>query len=108
MDAIQRTTTAVTIIQGGYKENVIPGSASAIVNHRIHPADSLEKVLEHNRRVINDPRVDIEVLAYHPPTPVSPYGPGVTPFVLIARSIKQIYPTSIIVPGSLKLLIKFQ
>ncbi|XP_046439795.1 N-fatty-acyl-amino acid synthase/hydrolase PM20D1-like [Daphnia pulex] len=98
-DAIQRTTTAVTIIQGGYKHNVIPGSASATVNHRIHPADSLDQVIEHNRRVINDPRVHIKVVDYYPPTPISPYGQDVSPFNLIASSVKQIYPSSVIAPA---------
>lgn len=106
-DPAQRTTTAVTIIQGGYKENVIPGSATAIINHRIHPADTLEKVIEHSRRIINDPRVQIKVVNYQPPTPISPYGPDVGPFVLIARSIKQIYPTSIIAPGTAMILLYY-
>ncbi|KAI9556469.1 hypothetical protein GHT06_016257 [Daphnia sinensis] len=98
-DAIQRTTTAVTIIQGGYKHNVIPGSASVTVNHRIHPADSLDQVIEHNRRVINDPRVHIKVVDYYPPTPISPYGLDVSAFNLIASSVKQIYPSSVIAPA---------
>ncbi|KZS05783.1 putative Carboxypeptidase PM20D1 [Daphnia magna] len=98
-DAIQRTTTAVTIIQGGYKHNVIPGSSSATVNHRIHPADSLDQVIEHNRRVINDPRVRIKVIDYYPPTPISPYGLDVSAFNLIASSVKQIYPSSVIAPA---------
>ena len=44
-DAIQRTTTAVTIIKGGIKSNVLPSEASAVVNHRIHPADTIETVI---------------------------------------------------------------
>ena len=44
-DAIQRTTTAVTIIRGGIKSNVLPSEASAVVNHRIHPADTIETVI---------------------------------------------------------------
>jgi carboxypeptidase PM20D1 len=33
-DALQRTTTAVTLISGGEKENVLPTSASATVNRK--------------------------------------------------------------------------
>ena len=83
----------------GIQSNVIPGSASATVNHRIHPADSLDQVMEHNRRVINDPRVQIKVAEYYPPTPISPYGPDIPAFNLIASSVKQIYPTSVVAPG---------
>ncbi len=57
-------------------------------------------VLEHNRRVIGDPRVSIKVVTYLPPTPVSPFGPEVASFSLIARSVKQIFPTSVVAPGT--------
>jgi len=33
----------------GVKENVIPATASAIVNLRVHPKDSLDDVLSHIR-----------------------------------------------------------
>jgi carboxypeptidase PM20D1 len=56
-----RTTTALTIFRAGAKENALPASASAILNHRIHPADSVASVVERDRRVINDPSVKIEV-----------------------------------------------
>ena len=55
--------------------------------------------MERNRRVINDERVKINVVEYYPPTPISPYGPQVAPFSLIARSIQQVFPSSIIAPG---------
>lgn len=73
----------------------------ATVNHRIHPADTLEQVVDYNRRVINDPRVHIKVVDYYPPTPISPYGADVQQFNLIASSVKQIYPSSIVAPGYL-------
>jgi carboxypeptidase PM20D1 len=56
-----RTTTALTIFRAGAKENVLPASATAVVNHRIHPADSVASVLRRDKRVINDPTVQIEV-----------------------------------------------
>lgn len=50
-----RTTTAVTMFDGGVKENVLPQSATAVVNFRLHPSDSREDVLKHVARVA-DPR----------------------------------------------------
>ena len=41
IDAVQRTTTAVTIIEGGVKENVVPDFAQAIINHRYAMLDIL-------------------------------------------------------------------
>lgn len=46
MAANLKTTTAVTIVSGGYKSNVLPPEAKVVVNHRIHPGDSVEGVLE--------------------------------------------------------------
>ena len=42
-----RTTTALTIVSGGNKENVIPGRADAIVNFRLLPGDTPEIVMTH-------------------------------------------------------------
>ncbi len=45
-DAMQRTTTAVTMVSAGVKENVLPGKASAAVNLRLHPSDDLDGVIQ--------------------------------------------------------------
>jgi carboxypeptidase PM20D1 len=44
-----RTTTAVTKMSGGTKINVLPFEAKAYINHRVHPGDSFESVLNHDR-----------------------------------------------------------
>jgi carboxypeptidase PM20D1 len=62
-DALLRTTTAVTTATGGVAENVLPELAQATVNFRIHPRERVEDVLEHARRVIDDERVALELLA---------------------------------------------
>ena len=101
LDAVQRTTTAVTIVRAGFKDNVVPGSASAIVNHRIHPSETIEDILKHDRKVIDDDRVNINQLGYFPPAPVSPYSSDVTPFQVIANSALQVFPAGKIAPGTL-------
>ena len=50
--AMVRTTTAVTMFRAGEKSNVLPATASAVVNHRIHPADSVAAVLAHDEAVL--------------------------------------------------------
>ena len=89
-DAIQRTTTAITIIEAGFKDNVVPGSARAVVNHRIHPSETLEDILKHDREVIDDDRVNIKILDYTAPPPVSPYSNDVTQFQIVANSAMQV------------------
>ena len=54
-----RTTTAATVIQGGVKSNVLPSRARAIVNFRLIPGDTAAAVLEHVRRAVDDPRVQV-------------------------------------------------
>lgn len=101
LDAIQRTTTAVTIIEGGIKENVIPSFARAIVNHRIHPTEVLDDILEHDKHVIDDERVKIETKGYFPPPPISPYSNDAVPFQVIANSALDVFPGAHITPGTL-------
>jgi len=51
-NALIRTTTAVTMVSGGVKPNVLPQQATALVNFRVMPGDTVEDVLEHCRAVV--------------------------------------------------------
>ncbi|MDZ4760488.1 MAG: M20 family peptidase [Alphaproteobacteria bacterium] len=46
-NAIVRTTTAPTMMTGSIKDNVLPQRASAVVNFRIHPNDTVASVSRH-------------------------------------------------------------
>lgn len=46
-NALIRTTTAPTVLEGSIKENVLPQRASALVNFRIHPNDTAADVMAH-------------------------------------------------------------
>jgi len=50
-DAMIRTTTAPTLLSGSVKENVLPQRATALVNFRLHPNDTLEDLLVHVEEV---------------------------------------------------------
>ncbi len=45
-DATLRTTTAPTMLQGSDRENVLPKRASAVVNFRLFPGDTIESVVK--------------------------------------------------------------
>ena len=60
MNALVRTTGAVTIVRGGLKDNVLPDSAQAIVNYRLLPGDTSGALLDHIRRAVADPAVSVE------------------------------------------------
>ncbi len=63
-NAMVRTTTALTLVSAGVKENVVPQEARASVNFRILPCETPDDVLEHVRRTIDDP--DIECILIRP------------------------------------------
>lgn len=65
------TTTAPTLINGGEKVNILPQQASAVINYRIHPRDSVEGVLKRTTALVDDERVTIEVLGGREPSPRS-------------------------------------
>ncbi|MEZ5892935.1 MAG: M20/M25/M40 family metallo-hydrolase [Parvularculaceae bacterium] len=69
--AALRTTTAPTIIEGGAKVNILPQQASALVNYRIHPRDTVDGVRERAIRLINDDRVTVEAVGGREPSPSS-------------------------------------
>ncbi len=60
MNASIRTTTALTIINGGREDNTIPPEAKATVNFRLLPGDTIADVLWHAKKVIHDERVHIK------------------------------------------------
>jgi carboxypeptidase PM20D1 len=94
-----RTTTAATIIEGGVKENVLPGSARAVVNFRISPGDSIERVVAHVKEVINDPRVRVSRFGAiaSEPSPVSSM--SAMGFQVIQRTVRQLFPETLVAPA---------
>jgi carboxypeptidase PM20D1 len=52
LNASLRTTTAVTMLSASPKENVLPIEASAVVNYRIMPGESVASTLEHARQAV--------------------------------------------------------
>jgi carboxypeptidase PM20D1 len=59
--ALLHTTNAATMIEGGIKDNVLPSSATAKVNLRLMPGDTIEGAFAHFRKVVNDPRLKMEL-----------------------------------------------
>jgi acetylornithine deacetylase/succinyl-diaminopimelate desuccinylase-like protein len=53
------TSLVPTIIEGGYRYNVIPSEAKATIDVRLHPDEDQSVFLDDVRKVINDPRVEV-------------------------------------------------
>lgn len=60
--ALLRTTTAPTMLSAGVKDNVLPPEATAVVNFRIRPGETIASVMARVTDVIADPRVRIAQL----------------------------------------------
>ncbi|MBU3916729.1 M20 family peptidase [bacterium] len=102
MNAWMRTTTAPTMIEGGIKENVLPSEAHALVNFRILPGDTVEDVINHAKKVINDADVEVSINAGGSGSIASPIasmdGPG---YSVIKQSIHEVFENTLVAPGML-------
>ncbi len=54
-----RTSVSPTILQGGYRVNVIPSEAKATLDVRELPDEDPAKFLDELKKVVNDPAIDV-------------------------------------------------
>lgn len=100
-NALIRTVTAVTMFNGGVKTNVLPSDATAYVNHRIHPAQTVQEVIDYDRDVIDDDRVEISADHFMEPQPGSPAGENDFGYQTVSNSIRQIWTDAATAPGTM-------
>jgi carboxypeptidase PM20D1 len=99
-NALVRTTTAATIIEGGVKDNVLPAHARAVVNFRIKPGDTIDSVLSHVKRVVGDSRVTIKLLDLEGARDASKVSSTTSAaFRTIERTIRQVFPGTLVAPS---------
>lgn len=70
-NAVVRTTTAFTQMEGSKGVNVIPPVAKMASNHRIIPGETVETVVEHIKKAVNDENVEISVINGNNPSVIS-------------------------------------
>ena len=99
-NAVIRTTLAPTLFNAGMNEYSLPTQASAVVNLRILPGDTIAGVTEHVRQTIDNPRVKIAALPIRvEPSAVSDI--EAASFQLIHRTIRQAIPEALVAPALL-------
>jgi carboxypeptidase PM20D1 len=96
--AALRTTTALTVLDAGTKDNVLPQRARAVINHRILPGETIETVLAHDRAAVDDPNVTLRALpgGFNPGAPVPTGSPE---YKRIAAVVRAIFPNAVVAPG---------
>jgi carboxypeptidase PM20D1 len=90
------TTTAVTMLKGSSKSNILPTQAEAVVNFRILPGDTIQKIEAHARQVIANPRVKIESFMGNESSTVSSIESA--PFKLLESTIRRLDDSILVAP----------
>ncbi len=94
-----RTTTALTIVNAGVKDNVIPQRAEAKINFRILPGDTPQSVVKAIKEIIDDENIEISFEEALPSAPVADYvGSG---FKVMHSATQAVYPNAVVVPSLL-------
>lgn len=97
-NAMVRTTTAATLFHAGTKDNVLPAQATAAINFRILPGDSIAGVLDHVRSTIDDPRIEVRRGGRFAAEPSSVSSTGSRAFRALERTIQGTMPGTIVAP----------
>ncbi len=89
--AYVRTTTAVTVFHAGDADNTLPAEAKALVNFRLLPHDTIEKVCNHVRKVIDDNRVEFKPVEGKANEVVGPSPVDSPAYKGLSRAIREVY-----------------
>jgi carboxypeptidase PM20D1 len=93
--AMARTTFAVTTLEGSPALNVIASSATAGVNIRVMPGDTVDDAIAHLRRVIDDDEVEITLVERGEASAVSAVGAA---FDLLTATVAEVFPDAVPAP----------
>jgi acetylornithine deacetylase/succinyl-diaminopimelate desuccinylase-like protein len=95
--SILRTSVVPTVLDAGFRKNVIPSQASAILDIRMLPDEDVTEFYEELAEVINDARVEIiPERIYRPAAP--PSGIDNVMFQTLEKVANRMYPDAIVLP----------
>lgn len=98
LDALLRLTITPTIVQGGFRDNVIPATAEATLMIRPLPDEDMYALVQRMREVIDDPAVEVvPPLGRRPAAP--PSGLNTEMFLALERVQKRLLPEAVTLPA---------
>ena len=98
-NALIRTTTAPTVFKAGEADNVLPTEGEAIVNFRLLPGDTIDIVLAHVRKVIDDEEIVVDAMPGFGSEAPPASDVQAAQYKLIAKSIREVFPEAIVASG---------
>lgn len=97
-NSILRTTISPTMLNGGFRENVIPSQAEAMLDIRALPDEDMTKFYAEMSRVISDPSIRIVPSAPGRPT-APPSRLDTEMFRSLEAAQRRLYPKAVTIPG---------
>lgn len=95
--SVLRTSVVPTIMDAGFRKNVIPSEAKAMLDIRMLPDEDVDEFYASLAAIIDDPRVEIvPEHIYRPAAP--PSGIDNEMFETLERVAAQVYPDAIVLP----------
>jgi carboxypeptidase PM20D1 len=91
-----RTTTAATMASGSPKSNILPTQATAVINFRILPGETVETVRQRVVELIDDDRVHVSTEYGSDPSAVSPTESR--GYEILARTIRAMDTNALVAP----------
>ncbi len=96
LNALVRTTSALTMAEGSKAYNVLPAFAKAGINLRLISGDTSQAALERIKDIINDDNVEVRLVSAQEPSTVSLTGDE--PWLRLKNAINAAYPDALVSP----------
>ncbi len=96
LNALLRTSCAFTVMSGSEANNVIPAKASITANLRIMNGETIQTVMQHLKKVVNNNNVEFEVITGNGPCIISDIDSQ--GWNKVCRAVKSCWPEAIVSP----------
>lgn len=96
INALMRTTCAFTQMKGSTGLNVLPAQAEMCSNFRIMSGETIESTIEYVKKVIDDDRVELNVVSGNEPSIVS--RTDCEEFEIVKEAVSEAFPDAVVTP----------
>ena len=98
--SLAHTTAAITFVRSGLQENVLPEDAEALLNVRVLPGESINRVLDRIRSSMKVKEASAEIWeSWKPNEPITGYSPKAEGYNLVSGIVRELVPEAVPVPN---------